>query len=77
MAMTWLGESASQSQKEEIQSSQKYASFKEINLPEEDNYVSDYEPPKRLLNSIPSLGVHFSKYTVIYFYVNGKQFFLE
>lgn len=39
--------------------------------------MSDYEPPKRLLNSIPTLGVHFSKYTVIYFYVNGKKFFLE
>lgn len=35
--------------------------------------MSDYEPPKRLLNSIPSLGVHFSKHKVIYFYVNEKN----
>lgn len=42
-------ESASQSQKKtkEIQSQKKYfLTSGEINLPEEDNYMNDYEPPR-------------------------------
>ena len=52
------GESASQSQKKakELRPPKKYfLTSREIDLLEEDNYLNDYEPSKRLLNSILSL----------------------